>query len=519
MSKCKICVNSNAHKHFRRFSCLRTPVFIASGGWFSFFLIDHVFFVLLIPYCINRTIMRLENNEIIRKREAETCRTETARSNDKYFQNCNIQTEKFDDWTSPRSAQLSHRQSKLRETEIDVETRRIKLKKLYQADRLKEEEAMKRIQKEEEKQKWECMKEKVQHFRHSKSAKLSEFLENKEHEKWKSTNDSFRVFESELKKQQQKEMWTIQLQQKEEEKARLMEEKKREAAQMERLVQEEKRRNELERQMELEKKQQWKKDLDAQVEQLRAMDFDANEKRREQERLMAEAAGLEAIKEEIQIKEEERAKRKQNGEFLTKQHLAKLRQRSKEVTADLEREMSFVEKLAESDRAQQKEKTRQDIMRFLELVENHRQIEKERLQQSEFLFQEEAKKLWEKRESEWEVERLARKKLMEDVITIQKKQIDERLLVARQERERLILDREELIRSLEGYHNQMKMKEMETKTKQFQTKVDLLAQIHQKQRSEEELIRQEEQKRKHQEIMEAAHSQKHWNISMDKLKL
>ncbi|KAK4028446.1 hypothetical protein OUZ56_017723 [Daphnia magna] len=108
---------------------------------------------------------------------------------------------------------------------------------------------------------------------------------------------------------------------------------------------------------------------------------------------------------------------------------------------------------------------------------------------------------------------------MEDVITIQKKQIDERLLVARQERERLILDREELIRSLEGYHNQMKMKEMETKTKQFQTKVDLLAQIHQKQRSEEELIRQEEQKRKHQEIMEAAHSQKHWNISMDKLKL
>ncbi|KAK4028470.1 hypothetical protein OUZ56_017745 [Daphnia magna] len=353
--------------------------------------------------------MRLEN-EIIRKREAETRRTETARSNDKYFQNCNIQTEKFDDWTSPRSAQLSHRQSKLRETEIDVETRRIKLKKLYQADRLKEEEAMKRKE--------------FKRRRKAKMgiAKLSEFLENKEHEKWKSTNDSFRVFESELKKQQQKEMWTIQLQQKEEEKARLMEEKKREAAQMERLVQEEKRRNELERQMELEKKQQGKKDLDAQVEQLRAMDFDANEKRREQERLMAEAAGLEAIKEEIQIKEEERAKRKQNGEFLTKQHLAKLRQRSKEVTADLEREMSFVEKLAESDRAQQKEKTRQDIMRFLELVENHRQIEKERLQQSEFLFQEEAKKLWEKRESEWEVERLARKKLMEDVITIQKKQ-------------------------------------------------------------------------------------------------
>lgn len=212
--------------------------------------------------------MRLEN-EIIRKREAETRRTETARSNDRYFQNCNLQTEKFDDWTSPRSAQLSHRQSIQRETTIDVETRRQKLKKLYQADRVKEEEAMKKVQKEEEKQKWESMREKVQHFRHSKSAKHNEFLESSEHEKWKSTNDSFRVFESELKKQQQKEMWTIQLHQREEEKARLVEEKKREAAQMERLIQEEKRRDELEQKMELEKKEEWKKDLDAQVEQLR----------------------------------------------------------------------------------------------------------------------------------------------------------------------------------------------------------------------------------------------------------
>ena len=75
--------------------------------------------------------MRLEN-EIIRKREAESRRSETARSNDKYFQNCNLQNEKFDEWTSPRSAQLSHRQSKIRESEIDVETRRKKLKKLYQ---------------------------------------------------------------------------------------------------------------------------------------------------------------------------------------------------------------------------------------------------------------------------------------------------------------------------------------------------------------------------------------------------
>ena len=276
--------------------------------------------------------MRLEN-EIIRKREAESRRSETARSNDKYFQNCNLQNEKFDEWTSPRSAQLSHRQSKIRESEIDVETRRKKLKKLYQEDRLNEEQAFQNIQKKEEMQKWENMKEKVQHFRHSKSVKLNEFVENREHEQWKSTSASFRAFESELKKQQQQEMWTIQLQQREQEKIRLLEEKKREAAQMERLIQEERKRDEIEQKMELEKKQQCRKDLDEQVELLRLVnfvkfieyitsynyyrskDFEANEKRREHDNLMAEAAALEVVREEIQKKEEDRAKRKQNGYF------------------------------------------------------------------------------------------------------------------------------------------------------------------------------------------------------------
>ena len=38
-------------------------------------------------------------------------------------------------------------------------------------------------------------------------------------------------------------------------------------------------------------------------------------------------------------------------------------------------------------------------------------------------IREEAKRMWEKRELEWEAERLARKKLIEEVIAIQKKQV------------------------------------------------------------------------------------------------
>jgi len=77
---------------------------------------------------------------------------------------------------------------------------------------------------------------------------------------------------------------------------------------------------------------------------------------------------------------------------LTKQHLALLRQRSREVAADLEAEMHRAQKLFPSDQINQnsheiKEKERQEIQRYLHLVEHHRKLEKERLQQTDFLFQ------------------------------------------------------------------------------------------------------------------------------------
>lgn len=212
--------------------------------------------------------MRLEN-EIVRKREAETRRCETARSNDRYFQQWNLQTEKFDDWTSTRSMQLSNRNFKIHETESEVQARREKLKMLYQEEKLQQELALKKMKEDDEKLKWEKMKDKVQHFRHSKDIKLKELVEIREHEQWKSNSASFKEFESELKKQQQQEVWKIQLQQKEEEKMRLVEEKKREAFQIQHAVEEDKKREEAEYKFELEKKKRWKADLDEQMELLK----------------------------------------------------------------------------------------------------------------------------------------------------------------------------------------------------------------------------------------------------------
>jgi len=211
---------------------------------------------------------RLEN-EIVRKREAENRRSESARSNDRYFQHWNVQNEKFDDWTSPKSIQLSQRYTRQRETEMEVQEMREKLKQLYQEDKLKQDEALKKLHEEEEQLKWEKMKDKVHNFRHSKSLRSKDIAEKSEHEQWKANSSEFRAFESELKRQQQQEIWGKQIQEKEEEKLRQIEEKRKERLEMERLVEEDKHKWERERGMELEKKQQWKRELDAQMELLK----------------------------------------------------------------------------------------------------------------------------------------------------------------------------------------------------------------------------------------------------------
>ena len=49
------------------------------------------------------------------------------------------------------------------------------------------------------------------------------------------------------------------------------------------------------------------------------------------------------------------------------------------------------------------------------MVADQLQLEKEREAELELLYQEEAAKIWEKREAEWDKERRARERLMQEV--------------------------------------------------------------------------------------------------------
>jgi len=208
--------------------------------------------------------MRLEN-EIVRKREAETRRTDTARSNDKYFSHWNIQNEIFE--------RINHSKPFYQKQSViigDVTERRQALQKIYQNDKLKQEQQLMELEREKSEEKWEKMKNKVANFRQCRTAKLRELVEKNEHEQWKTRSDSYKAFESELRNQQLQEMWKKQKELKELEKIQLVKEKETEKLIMEKTAERERQEEEAERKLLLSKKMQLKEELEEQMQLLRS---------------------------------------------------------------------------------------------------------------------------------------------------------------------------------------------------------------------------------------------------------
>lgn len=58
-----------------------------------------------------------------------------------------------------------------------------------------------------------------------------------------------------------------------------------------------------------------------------------------------------------------------------------------------------------------------DVVHYTKVVADQLKLEKEREAELELLYQEEAAKIWEKRQAEWEKERRARECLMQEVVT------------------------------------------------------------------------------------------------------
>ncbi|KAM4763288.1 trichoplein keratin filament-binding protein isoform 1-T1 [Cyanocitta cristata] len=127
---------------------------------------------------------------------------------------------------------------------------------------------------------------------------------------------------------------------------------------------------------------------------------------------------------------------------------------------------ALLEKEDEDQRQQiaRQERAVADVAWMKRVIEEQLQLEKEREAELETIFREEAKKMWEKREEEWEREKKARDRLMNEVLAGRQRQIQEKMQLNRRAQEESIKYREQLIKELEeakkeGTHREKEQEE------------------------------------------------------------
>ncbi|KAM7034315.1 trichoplein keratin filament-binding protein isoform 2-T2 [Acridotheres tristis] len=300
------------------------------------------------------------------------------------------------------------------------------------------------------------------------------FAEPLLHERW-NKNNAIREAESELHRKHVREAWGDQLTQRNKEEVTKLEEKSHETARGEALE----RTRQEEEKGQLEKQQA--ETLLQQIEELKLQETKATKLKKEQENLLKQQRELENLEEERKQMEEQWRK-KELGRFLKHQCDVQLRRRAQQIQEELEADRQILSALLEKEDEDQhgqiarRERAVADVAWMKRVIEEQLQLEKEREAELETIFREEAKKIWEKREEEWEREKVARDRLMSEVLAGKQRQIQEKMELNRRAQEESIKYREQLIRELEKAKERTRLEKEQEEEQQRAHRRELQAQ-------------------------------------------
>jgi hypothetical protein len=126
---------------------------------------------------------------------------------------------------------------------------------------------------------------------------------------------------------------------------------------------------------------------------------------------------------------DEKRKKQDLREFLSRQHRLKLLAKTAQVQKDLEddkrllEEMSAFAKTHDEQGLRERDEKNQSLTWLRDVIHMQKKEEQKRQKEIEMLFSEEAEKMWHKQEAIWRKEEDARKRLLDDVLDGLKEQI------------------------------------------------------------------------------------------------
>lgn len=411
------------------------------------------------PYWLKNYKNRNEGH-LVRRTQFDAERREAWDNNARYFNRSNVETTKQRVWGSRESYEDSmqaldglYKKNMKQDKQQRLEERRKRLSEMLLKETKEYEEELKakrlggagRLLQ---------MKERADELRADKEARRKEIAEQKLYDHWKQNAVELREIEADQLREHVVNSWADQVSDRQENlKSARQEDRRMDAVvERERLLALEK-----ERAKEEEKKREQENlaaDLRKQMKELKLRDEEAQMLKQEQEDLLKAQRRLEQAEEDRRLLDEARRKR-EFGRVLIRQHKAQMKRKSKEIQEALELDLKILEALAKKEdqdkiiETSRREKARADAEYMRQVVEQQLKLEQQREAELDMLYRDEAARMWTKREAEWERERLARERLMAEVLDVRRKQLDNKMEENKRRQQESIESREQLLRELE----------------------------------------------------------------------
>lgn len=127
--------------------------------------------------------------------------------------------------------------------------------------------------------------------------------------------------------------------------------------------------------------------------------------------------------------------------------------------------------------AEKRNAAKTEAENMIRVLNEQMRVEKQREAQLDTMFQDEAAREWEKRNAEWERERLARENLMKQVLEERRGQMEEKLAMVNKKKVESLEKREELIKDMEKTQQMAVEERKRQELLRKERKLDIEAQI------------------------------------------
>ncbi|KAM8885958.1 trichoplein keratin filament-binding protein isoform 1-T1 [Spinachia spinachia] len=428
-----------------------------------------------------------------------------------YFREQKVRSHVQAAWSSARSYEKSmsayNKQKLKEEKKASLEQRRNRLRVLLQEEHARLEAELREVVPDTSTLASQLVQktEELRTVREERRKKLAQEL-LREH--WKKNNTELQKVESELHKDHVVSQWHEQISEKKQQDMAEQEQNRRFENEYERTRKEALARMKLAEEKRKSEELRRAEELCKQMEELKLREEEATRLKKEQEALLVKQWQLEKIEEERR-KVVERRKKSEMGLFLIRQYRAQLKRRAQQVQEELEADHKILAGLLEGQQEERKIETARreraiaDAAWMKHVIEEQLRLEQEREAEFDILHREEAQRVWEKREAQWEKEKKARERLMQEVLVGRQQQLELKMQDNREAQEESLRRREQLIQELEQERETRRHEKEQEEGRRTARMQEINAQVEQQHQDHwEEQCRLEQEEEEHREALQ-----------------